>query len=399
MATVNPLPGAAPPTARSDGRLLVLLASLAPEQLASVLNKLATNISPDDLLIATSDETAKTARPDLHIVTAAITKSSWTITAADFINAAQLAHENNAAAVLMLGPECDSLSDGSLRDLAVAAAAPSIDLAVPRYNLPPRAGLVNSAILYPVSRALFGSPVRFPLAVDLGMTLRMTERLAMAADRLVKLNQGAAFMWPVSEAASAGLTVREVEVGARAVPQPAEPDLNAILPLVTGSLFADVETKAAFWQRPRSIPAERARRVLAPQMPAADGATDIAPMLQAFRLAYSNLQELWSLVLPPNSLLGLKRLSLTEGASFRMPDSLWARIVYDFLFAYRLRTINRGHLLGALIPLYLAWVASHINITAAETDPEQHVEAVAAAFVSEKPYLVARWRWPDRFNP
>jgi hypothetical protein len=122
-------------------------------------------------------------------------------------------------------------------------------------------------------------------------------------------------------------------------------------------------------------------------------------MIYAFRLAYTNLQEVWSLVLPPSSLLALKRLSATDGAAFQMSDSLWARIVYDFLLAYRLRTINRGHLLGALIPLYLAWVASHINITTSGTDPESHIEAVAAAFEADKAYLVSRWRWPDRFNP
>jgi hypothetical protein len=122
-------------------------------------------------------------------------------------------------------------------------------------------------------------------------------------------------------------------------------------------------------------------------------------MLQAFRLAYTNLQEIWSLVLPPQSLLGLKRLAATDGAEFRMPDSLWARIVYDFVLAHRLRTINRGHLLGALIPLYLAWVASHINITASGADPESPIEAVAQAFEAERVYMVSRWRWPDRFNP
>ncbi len=54
--------------------------------------------------------------------------------------------------------------------------------------------------------------------------------------------------------------------------------------------------------------------------------------------------------------------------------------------------------MGALIPLYLAWVAGHINVTAAGTAAERHIEAVAAAFELDKPYLVARWRWPDRFN-
>jgi hypothetical protein len=86
-----------------------------------------------------------------------------------------------------------------------------------------------------------------------------------------------------------------------------------------------------------------------------------------------------------------------------MPDALWARIVYDFILAYRLRTLHRGHLLGALTPLYLAWVASHLLLTSttgAETmAPEKHIEALAAAFEADKPYLVSRWRWPDRFNP
>jgi hypothetical protein len=31
--------------------------------------------------------------------------------------------------------------------------------------------------------------------------------------------------------------------------------------------------------------------------------------------------------------------------------------------------------------------------------PAKHIEALAAAFEADKPYLVARWRWPDRFNP
>ncbi len=398
MATVNPLPGAAPAPVRTETRLLVLLATLQQEKLITVLDKLAACMAPEELLIATSDETAKTARPDLQIVTASSSQSTWTVTAADYVSAYELAQQHNAGAVLMLGPECDSLSLEGLRNIANTLLSTGSDLVMPHYDLPPRAGLVNSAILYPLSRALFASPARFPLAVDFGLSMRLAERLAVAGQRFIQLNQPNALLWPVNEAASAGLIIREVDAGHRAVPQPAEPDLNAILPLIAGSLFADIETKAAFWQRARQLPANHNHHASQPD-PSAEGVTDIAPMLQAFRLAYTNLQEIWSLVLPPNALLGLKRLSLTDGPAFRMPESLWARVVYDFVLAYRQRTINRGHLLGALIPLYLAWVASHINITASDTDPEQHVEAVAAAFATEKPYLVARWRWPDRFNP
>jgi hypothetical protein len=348
--------------------------------------------SPD----AISDALPENSYPSLRIVAAPASGISWTLTAADFVNASQLAEKNGARAILMLGRESSSLGVSALRDLANSVLTASTDLAIPCYDLPPHTGLVNSAILYPLTSALFASRVRFPLAVDLGLSLRMAERLAGAAQHFTRLNQGEAPLWPVNEATVAGFAIDQLEVGPHV--QPNGPDLNTIFPLVTGALFSDIEAKAAFWQRFRPLPPALST-VPMPSAHTADAAADIAPMLQAFQLAYTNLQEIWSLVLPPNSLLGLKRIATADAATFRISDNLWARIVYDFLLAYRLRTINRGHLLGALIPLYLAWVASHINITTSGTNPESHIEAVVNAFEAEKTYLISRWRWPDRFNP
>ncbi len=366
------------------------------ERLEALLSNLTASLPAESLLIATPDTPPSGSDPALRIIPAPSGSSSWILTAENFMNAHQLAQTNEAHAILMLGSRSDSLRASVLYDLANAVLSDAVDLAVPCYVLPPNAGLINSAILYPLSRALFVSRTRFPLAIDLGLSPRMAGRLATAAQRFISLNQGDAPLWPINEAAIAGFTPREFEAGMRDIPQPHEPDLNSILPLLTGSLFSDIDAKAPFWQRPRPSPPVRS-----PILPtlARDAAADIAPMIESFHLAHTNLQEIWSLILPPNSLLGLKRLSVAGAEAFRMPDSLWARIVYDFLLAYRLRTINRGHLLGALIPLYLAWVASHINITASGTNAESHIEAVAAAFEADKPYLVSRWRWPDRFSP
>jgi hypothetical protein len=102
------------------------------------------------------------------------------------------------------------------------------------------------------------------------------------------------------------------------------------------------------------------RNLGTPVPPPADGApADTTPMLETFQLGFRNLQEVWSLVLPPVTLLELKRLARPSTERFHMPDELWVRIVYDFALAYRLRTISRSHLLGALTPLYLGWVASY----------------------------------------
>jgi glucosylglycerate synthase len=399
MATTNPSSDLTPSPAQSGATLLVLLASMPPEQLEIILSNLVqlrASLPVETLLIATPDEVASEPYEMLRIIPTPATNATWTLTAADFVNVHQLVEKNQAQAILMLGPEAASLNASALRDLAGAVLTSSADLAVPRYDLPPRAGLINSAILYPLTRSLFACRARFPLAIDLGLSLRMAERLAAAGQRFTAINQSGALLWPTHEAAVAGFIIGELDVGPRALPQPSDPDLNAILALVTGSLFADVDAKAAFWQRARSLPPARNS---IPSSAPTDAVADIAPMVEGFRLAYTNLREIWSLVLPPNSLLGLKRLSVLDLAAFHMPDSLWARIVFDFLLAYRLRTINRGHLLGALIPLYLAWVASHINILASGIDSERHIETVAAAFEAEKAYLVSRWRWPDRFNP
>jgi hypothetical protein len=222
----------------------------------------------------------------------------------------------------------------------------------------------------------------------------MAERLATAAQRFTASNQEDALIWPVAEATVAGYTITEADIPHRTAPQPTT-DLNALLALIAGSLFSDIDSKAPYWQRARAtVPARTITAVPGPTEP-----LDVTAMLQSFHLAYSNLHEIWALVLPPHTLLGLKRLSVMPQEAFRMADSLWARIVYDFLLAYRLRTINRGHLLGALTPLYLAWVASHLILVHSGVPAERHVEELAQTFETDKAYLVSRWRWPDRFNP
>jgi len=124
-------------------------------------------------------------------------------------------------------------------------------------------------------------------------------------------------------------------------------------------------------------------------------------MLQSFRLGAQNLQDVWGLILPPTSLLELRRLSRLTDDQFRLPDQLWVRIIYDFALAHRLQTISRDHLLRSLTPLYLGWIASYaLEMQAAGlTEVDSRIGLLSKAYEDNKSYLVSRWRWPDRFNP
>ena len=197
-------------TAIAGPELLVLLAAMPPEQLGVCAGQPDRFVSGAEC-VGRHPGCARRPVPNSRIVTIPPTGPSWTLTAADFVNAHQLADKNEARAILMLGPGAGSLSPFALRDLANAVLASSTDLALPCYDLPPHVGLINSAILYPLTRALFASRARFPLAIDLGLSLRMAERLAVVAQRFAGVNGFDAPVWPVNEAAVAGFTVNEID--------------------------------------------------------------------------------------------------------------------------------------------------------------------------------------------
>jgi len=327
-------------------------------------------------------------------------EGGWALTAADYLGAAQLATEYDAAATLVLGNEAVSLSTAGLQSMAEAVLTGNADLALPRYQTGPHDALLSSALLYPLTNALFGASAHLPLPLDAAFSARMAQRLTTVARKPNSAGQTEPLVWPVAEASIASFTVKEIDAGTRTLPQPADVDLNTLLAEIVGSMFNDIEAKATFWQRARAMMPAKPNQEPVRTASEAEELDDVREMAESFRNAYTNLQEIWSLVLPPQSLLGLKRISRAPAEEFAIPADLWARTIYDFVLAYHLRTINRGHLLGALTPLYLAWVASHLRHSAGNAATAAfHVEETAAAFVAEKPYIVSRWRWPDRFNP
>ena len=403
MSTLPTVDAAQTTSARAGEPLLICLPSLASDTTSAVFAELRSVFSAETIVVAMPDQDGeRPATADVpHLVsyTQPRGNGAWVLNSEDYLAAATLAEERGAHSVLLLGTDVGSLDPVALRTIQTALTT-GADLALPRYRTAPDDGLVNSALLYPLTRALFAADIHFPLPLDAGLSLRMMTRLANGVERLGGMPESG-LQWPVAEASIAGFSVREVEGGPRTLPQPQEGDLNELFPAVTSSLFADIEAKATYWQRARALPARRSP-VPRPGGSFIPGSAsdEVRSLIEGYQLAFSNLREIWSLVVPPQSLLALKKLSQSTTDAFVYPPNLWARTVYDFALAYHLRTLNRGHLLGSFTPLYLAWVASFLRGSAGDAHTgTELLEATAYAFEQEKPYLVSRWRWPDRFNP
>jgi hypothetical protein len=312
----------------------------------------------------------------------------------------RLARKMSAKACAVIDADLQSMTADWVDGLIRPVLEHDFDLVVPCYQRLEFEGTINYGIVYPFLRALYGKRVRQTISSDEAFSARMIDHyLGPDGTDAKLLSPGGATS--VTAAICGGFKICQAFLGPRVLrPRETVPDLSATLAQVLTSLFEEMDRTAAYWQKVRGSEAVPSVGSACPVM-TKPAQVNLTRMVESFRLGYQDLQEIWGLILPPATLLDLKRLARKTDADFQMADDVWARTVYDFALGFRLRVIGRDHLLKAMTPLYLGWVASFIGemqTDAAET-VEQRVERLCMAFEAQKRYLISRWRWPDRFNP
>jgi hypothetical protein len=232
------------------------------------------------------------------------------------------------------------------------------------------------------------------------MSRRLLERLLTEEELRTDPSHAGRDVVLLSHGIGRDFRVCQAVLGPPPTPPTQGADVSDTLARAVGLLFHEAHRHAAAWQRIRGgtpIP-------ILGHLPALDDdprPIDVEPMRDTFVRGVRELQRLWGIVIAPQTLLALKRLAGQSGETFRMPDALWARIIYDFAVGYHASVIERGQLLRSMTPLYLGWMASfagEIRDLDAER-AEQRADALCRSFELEKPYLISRWRWPDRFLP
>lgn len=310
-----------------------------------------------------------------------------------------VASELNATACAIIDSTIAVPEHCAIETLVRPVIEDEIDFVAPRYLRHKYDGAILNGIVYPLTRALYGKRIHQPIGGDYAVSGKLLNDLLK--QRLEgDTTSSDADAWMTARAIGGNYRFAEARLGPRLLRHhdPA-PDASSILTQTLGSVFAEMNRSAAFWQRIRGSQSVPCFGSCAESLP--DPApVDPYPMLQSFRLGYENLQDIYRLVLPPATLMELKRMAARQEA-FHFDDAVWARVIYDFALAWRTRIMDRDHLLGALTPLYLGWVASWVSAMAAASagEAQERLEALCMAYETQKAYLISRWRWPDRFNP
>jgi glucosylglycerate synthase len=313
----------------------------------------------------------------------------------------QIARQVGARACLVLTPDVTAPSPQTIEQLLAPIVRDGYDFALPLYLRHKFDGPITSSVVRPLLRALYGRRVQQPMSGDFAFSSALVERYLAMNVWGTELARFGSDIWTTTQAMCGGFKMCHVQVGPRNQARTApSTDLRATVNQVLGSLFEDMTRNASVWQRVRgSLPIA----VLGTQVDDALSpvSMDYRKSIESFCLGLKNLQDLWALVLAPATLLELRRAAGLLPERFALPDAVWCRVLFDFALGYRLRTINRSHLLEAFLPLYLGWLGGFVREMQDASDgaAEERVEELCRTYETEKPYLMSRWRSPDRFNP
>ncbi|HEV8308369.1 MAG TPA: hypothetical protein VGW35_11940 [Methylomirabilota bacterium] len=299
----------------------------------------------------------------------------------------------SARAVLLVGADLRSLPDIWMDRLLRPIWGGELDFVTPLYARPALDGTLTTCLLYPLTRALYGSAVRHVVPSEAALSAALVARLAdghgwsTAATRSAPLYLG-------TTASATGARLGEAWLGARdAEGREGRLDLGDLVSEVVGTAFALAELYEEQWREagPRPAPRRFGESLAAPSdtPPASQ-----ARMVSVFRQGLRDLVSIWEQALSAGTLGDLYPLGDLAPEEFVFSADLWARVVYDFLLAYHFRVLHRDHLLRSLVPLYMGRTAALCREASGLSGAAQArlLERQARAFERARADFADRWR-------
>src|SRR5262249_14081085 len=226
-----------------------------------------------------------------------------------------LAEELDVAACCIVGGDAPVTPDW-IASLIHPVLETRFDLAAPFYQRQKYDGLLVNAILYPLIRTLFGKRIRQPIGSDFGYSrslIRHCLSLETWGDEAARRDID---LWINVQAIQFDMKLGQVYLGVRRRSiKDGAGDVTAILANLAGAMYLEMEQAAELWQRVRG---STAVPTFGLRFDPENGTqpANAKPMIDAFRIGYENLRDIWSIVLPPATLLELKRMSQQPEQTF-----------------------------------------------------------------------------------
>lgn len=297
-----------------------------------------------------------------------------------------------AKVCVMISPDTTTIEPDWLQRLARPAYHDNFDLVCPIYQRQGFEGALVRNLLYPMTRSIYGSRIREPYGSEFAISGRL------AADFLNNgiMDQDWGRMGPEISTTIFALTgkyrVCQSLLGAKQPSSRGAHDMVAAVRRTVGALFASLDGNFPFWS---ALSESQPVPTLGTAGPLAHETVRInrKRLLDMFANGVAQLEPVLSSILSPSLLSELRRIASLGIDEFDYPAELWTRTVFEFAASYHKSTINRDHIIQALVPLYRGRSLTFVieNRDGSEEDIERREESLCTDFERLKPFLLEIW--------
>src|SRR6185503_16975649 len=236
------------------------------------------------------------------------------------------------------------------------------DYVAPLYARHKHDGTITNSVTYPLTRALYGLRIRQPIGGDFGVSGDLVRHYLEEGYWTPEVSKFGIDIWMTTLALSGGFAVCQARLGAK-VHDPKDPgaDLGPMFRQVVTTILRLAVANPERWQKVRGshdVPAYGFERIIDP--PPLE--INVLRLLSEFSSGALTMAPAWRSMLAPETVADVLALAdeagtiadaarrrleidtpgtptpstaaMSEAASsFRFPDDVWARVIYDLILA------------------------------------------------------------------
>jgi glycosyltransferase involved in cell wall biosynthesis len=315
-------------------------------------------------------------------------------------NLFQAGVELGAKAILMVDADLQSIAPDWVQYFTEPIYM-GYDYVIPIYVRHKYDGTITNNITYPLTRVLYGLRTRQPIAGDFCFSGRLARAFLTEKTWNRNVSEFGIDIWMTTIAIARGFNVCQTFLGAPKSHRAKDPSghLGPMFYQVVGTLFDLVIDFEFLW---KDTAASRPTSIFGFGL----GVKEDPPIVDVndknllihFKKGCRTYRKLWSKVIAEINLEDLLKNLNRDVKDVILPADLWARILFDYIVAYRDESALRDQLLLSLIPIYFLRTLGFINKTREldTKEAEDYLDGECRKMEEEKYYLIAKWNQTPR---
>ncbi len=308
--------------------------------------------------------------------------------------------ELGAEVIIMVDADLKSITPQWMQYLAEPIYLGN-DYVIPIYVRHKYDGTITNNITYPLTRVLYGLRTRQPIAGDFAFSGRLARAYLTEKTWDENVYEFGIDIWMTTIAIARRFKVCQTFLGAPKSHRAKDPGahLGPMFYQVIGTVFQLAIDFEFIWKDVAdSLPTSIFGFGLGVKEDPPEVKVDTERLYRNFLQGEEEYREVWEKVISPLNLTDLMEVKGKAPQDVSVPADLWARILFDYIVAFRDEAFERPLLLNSLIPIYYIRTLSYVNSTREmdTKEAEEFLEEECRIMEGEKYYLIAKWNQTPR---